>query len=76
MSTMPHNEGHYWAKQFESECKCPDCEPSEQWEVVQVFDNSMADGPDFRVFIPGRAKSEPIANFHWGPNVLKPKGLV
>lgn len=71
MSTTPHTEGHYWAKQISSDDIC--YEPSGEWEVVQTFDNG-GDKFELRVFVPGLEMSESVSNFEWGPRVIAPKG--
>lgn len=70
MTTTPHTEGFYWAKQIATDWNV---ELSDSWEVVNTFDNG---GPvsDLRVFVPGLGHSEPASHFVWGPRVIRPAG--
>jgi len=71
--TLPHTEGHYWAKQIDT-CDAANADNlSGRWEVVQTFDNGGT-GFNLRVFVPGQNRSEDVSSFEWGPRVIAPKG--
>lgn len=46
--------------------------PSDEWEVVCVFENSMnpADADRLRVMVLGVQDVQPIENFEWGAGPL------
>jgi len=72
----PEEPGHYWGRWHSPAPGTVDdgeCCDGEEWEVHQVFVNSVEPGPDrLRVFVPGVEESQPLDGFEWGPEVLKP----
>lgn len=75
--TVPDHEGFFWAKQIAvtpGTADEQDFEPSDRWEVVEVYDNGgEAGGPDERrVFVLGVERTQCLINFIWGPEVFPP----
>lgn len=68
--------GFYWAKWRIADEGTPEdnCRGADAvWEVVEVFQNHIADGePDqFRVSVCGVEMSQSFENFYWGPLPIK-----
>lgn len=76
-SATPMKTGFYWAKwriADEGTKEGDELTPSDQWEVVHVFEN-IADTEDpeyLRVEVPGVERSQSLENFFWGPGPLAP----
>lgn len=66
----PTKEGHYWARWRIADDGTPEGDeqtPSDNWEVVFVFQNSSDPDSDeyFMVSVPGQPKAQSIENFFW-----------
>ena len=78
---LPAKAGFYWAKWVSAERDTRHASaltPSDEWEVVSVFENSTDQQADefLRVLVTGVEKIQAIANFEWGPGpLLPPEGL-
>jgi hypothetical protein len=75
--TAPKKAGHYWAKwriANDGTKEGEELTPSDTWEVVQVFENSLDETDDdhLMVSVPGVTKSQSVENFVWGPGQLPP----
>ena len=77
---LPAKAGFYWAKWVAAERDTRHASaltPSDNWEVVWVFENSADQQAEefLRVLVTGVERIQPIANFEWGPGpLLPPKG--
>jgi hypothetical protein len=72
--------GFYWAKWRLASPGTDDkgegcCGTEAEWEVVEVFENSLNETDDeyLRVFVLGVARSQAVGNFFWGSRLEIPK---
>jgi hypothetical protein len=75
----PKRTGFYWARWLAAERNTRDgsmLTPSQDWEVVWVFQNSTDPQDDefHRVLVIGVESTQPIENFEWGPGPLNSPG--
>lgn len=74
----PTKPGFYWAKLVHPSNELPGEDwASTQWEVVDVFANTLDTSDDdyLRVSVSGVAPSQNLIDFVWGPEVAKPLEL-
>jgi len=72
----PSEEGYYWAKLVTpSEMPATEDWVSEQWEIVEVFDNNGEGDESLGVAVPGVPPTQWVKNFTWGPRIEKPDNL-
>ena len=74
---LPAVAGFYWAKWIAAEQDTRHASilaPSDDWEVVWVFENSTDQQAEefLRVLVTGVERIQPIANFERGPGPLAP----
>jgi len=74
---QPTAPGFYWAKwriASEGTREADELTPSDDWEVVEVFENCInKQDPEYlMVFVPGVEKGQPLDGFVWGSGVLEP----
>jgi len=75
----PTREGFYWAKWRIADDGTREGEeltPSDDWEVVYLFENSQDEASDerFMASVPGVERSQSVENFFWGPGPLTEPG--
>lgn len=71
---VPETEGYYWAKWLVASDGTVDADvlcPSDEWEVVQVFEN-VGDTDRLGVAVTGVECSQSLENFVWGHGPLAP----
>ena len=73
---IPKEAGFYWAKWRIADDGTPEGDeqtPSDDWEVVDVFENCLDPDDDeyLMVHVPGQAKAQSIENFFWGTGPLE-----
>ena len=73
---FPTEPGFYWALQIAVDPGTRDAdefEPTQRWEVVEVFENAFAGEPEhLRVFVLGVEAGQSLANFLWGAVIASP----
>jgi hypothetical protein len=76
---LPIREGFYWAKWRIAEDgtrEADELTPSDDWEVVYVFENCLDEASDerFMASVPGVERAQSMENFFWGPGPLTEPG--
>lgn len=68
----PDRPGHYWGKLIHpSQMPLTEDWKSQDWEVMQVFENCIdpADDEHLAVHVPGISPAQWLPDFVWGPRV-------
>lgn len=80
-AAMPSKAGFYWAKwriANEGTREADELTPSDKWEVVDVFENSIDPSDDeyLMVHVPGVTAPQNLENFYWGDGPIVRGGLT
>lgn len=72
----PTRKGFFWAKLIHpSQMPLNEDWASQDWEVVEVFDNNGEDNEALGVSVPGISPVQWVQDFVWGPEVKRPPEL-